>query len=301
VLTYRPNSKGIRESEWLSTATEHEGWCGVQSTVRDLTRGDEQTVAIAGDWHADLRHVPAALVRMHLARPDVRTVLQLGDFGLGRHAGAVFLDAIERLAATLNVRVLVTPGVHDDWRNLHRAFTTHPNAPFRLTPHVAALPRGLRFRLASREFLSFGGAATGHGDGVQRHLGQDVAPTADEVRTAARDGRVDVLLLHEAVEGGVRKVSTKIRYEARRNRISRADQEASQRSRALVTELRRLVAPTVTLHGRMHIRGSVHTGGASIVSLSRENRSGNIGYLDLETLGFTWLEQACAERTDRAS
>jgi len=263
---------------------------------QSLDRGKtiESEVAVAGDWHGDLRHVAALLARIHLVRPQVRTVLQLGDFGIGRQASPVFLDGIERMANTLSLRIFVTPGSHDDWGALHHAFTTRPDRPMQLTEHIHALPRGLRFTLGGRSFLSFGGAAPTRSRTTDLHA-QLVTPTAADVDRAARGGRADVLLLHEAIDEGVRQVDTKIRYETARGRLSADTLEAARRSRALVSDLRNRIQPRVTLHARMHIRGAHRTPHTAVVALSRENRAGNIGFLHLPTLDFTWLEQATSE------
>ncbi|MBT1595674.1 metallophosphoesterase [Curtobacterium flaccumfaciens] len=271
----------------------------MESQRLDRARSIESEVAVAGDWHGDLRHVPALLARVHLARPNVRTVLQLGDFGIGRQASPMFLDAIERMANTLDLRIFVTPGSYDDWGALHHAFATRPDRPMQLTEHVYALPRGLRFVLGGRSFLSFGGAAPTSSRNSALHA-ENVTPTSAEVERAAHGGQVDVLLLHEAVDEGVRQVDTKIRYEAARGRLSADTLEAARRSRALVSDLRNRVQPRVTLHAHMHIRGARRTPDATVVSLSRENRAGNIGFLHLPTLDFTWLEQATSDRTAHA-
>ncbi|MFJ4295677.1 hypothetical protein [Curtobacterium sp. NPDC089689] len=226
-------------------------------------------------------------------------MLQLGDFGIGRRSAPTFIDTIERLANTLDLRVLITPGSYDDWSALRLAFRARPQSPLQLTEHIYALPRGCRFTIAGRRFLSFGGGASARF--VDAEAGsQTVVPTAVEVDRSVAAGAVDVLLLHEAVDDAVRQVATKIRYEARRQRQSASVLEASRASRALVTDLRNRLRPAVTLHAHMHTRGAHRDAASTVISLSRESRSGNVGFLYLPTLQFTWLEQATSQAASHA-
>lgn len=272
-----------------------EPWLRTLAKV-DLNDDVEVRVAIAGDWHSSGYWARRALGMLHDQAPDVRTVLHLGDFNLSSNTpwAAYRRSVMEAMAANSIERILVTPGNHDDWSQLGPRFDQHPGVPYWLpkAPGISFLPRGYRFEIGGRTFLSFGGAASP--DQGRRIEGKDwwgnEEPTEADVARALAGGTVDVLLTHEAVDGGTRLVEDVI---ARPNRrlFDERGLSASRRSRAHVTEVWTRLAPRRLFHGHMHVRAEAHLPDSrSVYSLAANNSPGNLGILDLTDLSWSWLD-----------
>ena len=265
-------------------------------TRDDATPGSEARVAIAGDWHSSGYWARRALGMLHDQAPDVQTVLHLGDFNLTSNApwAAYRRSVVEAMEANGIARLMVTPGNHEDWGQLGPRFDLHPNEPYRLpkAPAISFLPRGYRFQIGGRKFVSFGGAASP--DQERRIEGKDwwrnEEPNEADAARATAGGRIDVMLSHEAVNGGTRLVDDVISRPNRRL-FDETGLAASRRSRALVTNVWSELAPARLFHGHMHIRAEGHLPDSrSVYSLAANNSAGNIGILDLKDLTWSWLD-----------
>ncbi|WP_141796510.1 hypothetical protein [Nocardioides sp. SLBN-35] len=84
------------------------------------------------------------------------------------------------------------PGNHEDWGSLTRLWSDpqHTGRPLHLSKHIAMLPRGYRFELEGRTFVSLGGATSV--DLEYRSRGQDWSPeeaiTDDDVARVVGGG-----------------------------------------------------------------------------------------------------------------
>ncbi|WP_161580468.1 metallophosphoesterase family protein [Subtercola vilae] len=257
------------------------------------TAGGEAKVLIAGDWHGSrdwLRSVFLSAIENDTT--GIRTILHLGDFGIWGERDRGFLEAADYLCEKIGIeRILVTPGNHEDWRILDAGFETLPEAPVPLSASVLALPRGFRFTLGGRSFMSFGGAASI--DYQQRLEGFDwfksEMATEAEAEAAAASGDVDVLLLHEAINGGTGAVEEVI---VRNPMGWPAEALAySAESRAQVTRVWEGTRPKLTFHGHMHNPDEVTLpSGQRVRSLGCDNQAGNIGELNLQDLSWRELQ-----------
>lgn len=264
--------------------------------MEDTTHHVETRVAIAGDWHLSGYWARRALKTLHDQAPDVRTVLHLGDFNLTSNTPWAFYrrSVVEAMVANGIERLLVTPGNHDDWSQLGPRFEAQPNEPYRLpkAPLISFLPRGYRFEIGGRSFLSFGGAASP--DQGRRIEGKDWWPNEEPTETdaahALAGGNVDVMLTHEAVDGGTRLVD-EIVAQPNRRLFDPAGLDASRRSRALVTNVWTQLQTARLFHGHMHVRAEGHLPDLrSVYSLAANNSPGNLGVLDLHDLTWSWLD-----------
>ena len=262
-------------------------------TVIDLTLPGETRVAVAGDWHGSIIWVQSVLPAIHSAVPAVRTILHAGDFGiLPDRRGKGFLAAVDTQCRASGIeRVLVTPGNHEDWSRLGQRFAARPGEAIRLTDCVWVLPRGFRFTLGGRAFLSFGGAASldfAH----RRARGTwwpEEMPTWEHVNAAIAGGPTDVLITHETIIGGTSKVEAVMAS----NPMSWDEDalEYSRTSRRLVTALWVGVEPNLLFHGHMHTADRIQLpNGQRVVSLGRDGQRKNIGFLDLADLAWTWMD-----------
>jgi len=265
-------------------------------TTNKLMPCSEARVAIAGDWHSSGYWARRALHMLSEQAPDVQTVLHLGDFNLTSNTPWVAYRraVVEAMRANNIKRILVTPGNHDDWSKLGPRFDRHPGEPYPLpkTDTISFLPRGYRFEMGGRTFLSFGGAASpDQGKRIEgRDWWRDEEPTEADAARALAGGSVDVMLTHEAVDLGTRLVDDAI---ARPNRrlFDERGLSASRRSRALVSGIWTQLAPARLFHGHMHIRAEGRLPDSRVVySLAANNSPGNIGVLDLRDLTWSWLD-----------
>jgi hypothetical protein len=261
--------------------------------MKDLTLQGETRVAIAGDWHANVLWVQKAIPALHRAAPDVRTILHAGDFGiLPERRGKGFLASVDYWCVAAGIeRVLVTPGNHEDWSRLDQRFASRPGEAIRLSETVWVLPRGFRFTLAGRTFMSFGGAASL--DFADRRAGRTwwptEMPTAEDVAAAIVDGNVEVLIAHDTIDGGTAKVESVIRS----NPLDWDDDALaySRRSRGLVTEVWEGVRPDIFFHGHLHVADRIELPTRQrIVSLGSDRQRKNIGLLTLDSLTWSWVD-----------
>ena len=260
-------------------------------TTNDLTLPCENVVALAGDWHGDSSWAGVAIP--HVARmTGARTILHAGDFGFWPPIrGAGVLGSVDYWCKRSGVeRILVTPGNHEHWANLNSEFAKNPGGLARVSETVYMMPRGYRFSLGDRSFLSLGGAASL--DAADRvplisWFADEVATDA-EVDQAIAGGPVDVLLLHETINDGAPLVERIIR--ANPMGWNEAELAYSASSRQKVTRLTEAVTPKIVVHGHIHVQDETITAaGTRLYSLNCEDGTGNLASLDLVSGDWEWL------------
>jgi Calcineurin-like phosphoesterase len=259
----------------------------------DLTLEDETRVAVAGDWHANVGWAQRVIPRIARLAPDVRTVLHVGDFAVWpERQGKGFMAAVDYWMKTAGIeRVLVTPGNHEFWSLLDARFAAQPDEAIRFSETVWVLPRGFRFRLAGRSFMSFGGAASvDYADRTPlRDWWPSEIPTEEHVAVATSGGPVDVLITHETVNGGTLEVERFLR--ANPQGWNSEELAYSAISRERVTRVWEAVQPRVLAHGHIHVQAEVDLpDGRRVYSLGCDNQAGNVAVLELASLHWTWLE-----------
>lgn len=158
-------------------------------------------VALAGDWHGDTAWAQARVAKV--ARNGVALILHLGDFGIWPGPGGRrYLEDLEATCAEYGVGIWVTLGNHEDWGRLTELWNDprRSGQPLQVTAHITLLPRGYRFELEGRSFVSLGGAPSVDRD--DRVPGRDWWPEEmireDEARAVAAGGYADVMLTHDA-------------------------------------------------------------------------------------------------------
>lgn len=255
---------------------------------------DQQAmVGLAGDWHGNTRWGLDSLDRF--ATAGVSTVLHLGDFGIWpSNSGAKYLRKIEAACARQGITLLVTPGNHEDWSRIDNKAATSRNTlgPIKwFTDHVALLPRGHRFEIQGRTFVSLGGAPSV--DSGWRTSGTDWWPsemiTTEEAAEVAAGGHADVMLTHDspnpprAVPAVAQMIATNpqgwpltaLSYAAvGRNRMDAAFEG---------------VQPRLLVHGHYHVRDTAivalpHGDTCRIEALAGDGQDGNLALLDLDSL-----------------
>ena len=257
-------------------------------------------IAFAGDWHGDSQWAKKQLRALGAA--GVRTLLHVGDFGIWPGAsGRRFLLDVESTCQRFGVEVLVTPGNHEDWGRLVRLWDRSEGRdengrprPLQLTEHISVLPRGHRWEMEGRSFVSLGGAPSIDFISGGRTLGvnwwNEEMITAEDVRRTVDGGYAEVMVAHDApdapyqVEGVARIVAG--------NDFGWTDRELAYAAigRARMHEAFLGVAPTLFVHGHYHVAGEAsftlpHRDRMTrIWALPNEGLAGNVRLLDLETL-----------------
>ncbi|GAB2461489.1 metallophosphoesterase family protein [Xylanimonas ulmi] len=227
-------------------------------------------VAVAGDWHGDTWWAKRALDRLDDAAPDVRTVLHVGDLGVGPWPGETarsghrfggFVADLDRALDRRGMTLYLTAGNHDNWDALEAA-ATDDRGLRALGERIRCFPRPYRLSIAGRSFLSLGGAASV--DLMRRRPGRDwwfgeqvteAHAQAVEDDVAAR-GVVDYWLSHETpgpVPGGrlnhhVRGLAPDI--------VAYSDHVRSQVTRGWLA-----ARPSVVFHGHHHARYTLEVTG----------------------------------------
>lgn len=262
-------------------------------------------VAIAGDWHGNTNWATGRLTSLAAQHPGVDTLLHLGDFGIWPgDSGAKYLSAVEKVAARAQVRILVTLGNHEAWGRLDALWAEPENydedgnrLPLALTKHIRVLPRGHRFELGGRSFVSLGGAPSVDFD--LRVEGQSWWPeeaiTPDDVAVTVAGGYADIMLAHDSPERPwmTSKVEHICHGEPDPDEIafSWSDRALAYAAvgRERMTEAFLGVSPRIFFHGHYHVRSSdwvtLPNGRECLIqALAADGAKGNVVLLDLDTL-----------------
>jgi len=256
-------------------------------------------VALAGDSHGNY---PWARDRIReVAERGVDTMLHLGDFGIWPgNNGRAYLIRVENACAEHGMRILVTPGNHEDWGRLTALWenpkqrdATGAMLPIDLTPHITVLPRGHRFEIDGRSFVSLGGAPSVDMDNRTERVDwwPEERITAEDVERTVAGGYADVMLSHDSPDRPYQTAAVEHVVHGDSG-WSWSDQALAHAAagRERMTEAFLGVKPRLFAHGHYHVRdeASVQIPGADhetrIWSLHADGRAGNLRFLDLETL-----------------
>ena len=224
------------------------------------------TVAIAGDWHANTSWATRCL--RHLHSLGVREVFQLGDFGIWPgQKGADYLDALQETLDELGMRVVVTPGNHEDYHQIaqlpaedrdHNAIHTGfqaLGAVMWARDRIALLLRGHRFTRSGWSFISLGGAPSV--DFEHRITGQSwwlqEMINDDDVATVVAGGTADVMLTHDSPEPWH---STDMVTKIIQTPLGRSAEVLAYTAegRRRLDEAFQAVKPRVLAHGHYHVK-----------------------------------------------
>lgn len=236
-------------------------------------------VAVCGDWHGNVGWVRTLGKALPTLAPDIRTILQLGDWAMDPAADALLIDAgIDR--------VYVTVGNHEPFGEITPLLDAHPGCAVRVSDITWILPRPARLTIGGRSVLSLGGAVSV--DKAWRREGVSWWPDENISEGQARDaiagGDADLMLTHESPD---RTPVRAVQEILRTNPMGFPDDALadSLHSRRRVAKVWDLVHPTLLVHGHMHAPGGGQTeDGRRVASLGCDGQQGSIGFLDMFTL-----------------
>ena len=251
----------------------------------------ETAVALAGDWERDDRWARHSL-RL-LADRDITTIFHLGDFGIwpgGR--GRQYRSEVDGTLRGHGQVLYLTPGNHEDYDQISELPVLDDGLQW-LTDHIAVIPRGHRWTLGNRTWVSLGGAPSV--DFPSRVEGEtwwpDEAITEDDVQCVIDGGTADVMLCHDAPSPGTPAVERIIRTGGGWDWTPRGLRYARE-GRALLTRAFEAVQPTLLAHGHHHVSDEalvpVGARQCQMLSLAANGRAGNLVILNLKGEGISW-------------
>jgi predicted phosphodiesterase len=225
-------------------------------------------ITLAGDWHGYLPH--ATWVAKLSQSQGIKTIFQVGDFGLWEHdrSGVSYLDDLQKVTEKYDVEIYCLAGNHDNEKLAVQLHGHHFDADgfVVLRPSVKLALRGHRWTWEDTRFLALGGAYSvdkhwrvnseqwktrksyedniKYGSKLVDYSGTlwfpDEELTDGNVVTAIGDGsRVDVMLTHDKPR------NSKPRWNRKDFPECLANQDRIQR---VVDAVR----PTYLVHGHLH-------------------------------------------------
>jgi hypothetical protein len=196
------------------------------------------------------------------------------------------LSEVDGACLKTGIRIVVTPGNHEDWDRIESLpVNSYGLQRLNETDYVSFLPRGYRWTMAGRSFVSLGGAPSI--DYASRRKGKSWWPaeaiTDEDVTRIVAGGHADIMLAHDAPVG-VPVVDSIVRRSAY-DWPSRA-RKYTREGRAKITAAFQGVRPALFAHGHYHAQAEAtvaHDDGSrcTVLSLSEENTQGNLGLLNL--------------------
>lgn len=217
------------------------------------------TVAIAGDWHGNLRWALDRIGAAHAA--GASTIVHLGDFGYWvlDPATRKYLFRVEKRLAELDTQLLFVDGNHEDHVRLNALPIDSSTGLRRISEHVAHLPRGHRWTWRDEggrpwTWLALGGAVSV--DRSHRKIGKSWWPgetlTEADVASAVSGGVVDVVVSHDVPAGvSVPNIDRKLGWPA--DVMVDADDH-----RRLLLAACEALRPRQLWHGHYHCRYDEH-------------------------------------------
>jgi Icc-related predicted phosphoesterase len=230
----------------------------------------------------------------------VRSLFHLGDFGIWPGtSGRKYLDGVENSCRRYGVTIYVTPGNHEDWSRIV-GMVPEQRDDFGhllwLTDHIAVLPRGHRFKLGGRTFVSLGGAPSV--DFESRTWGADWWPEeviTKDVAKVVEGGYADVMLAHDSPDHPWQSPRVAQMCTSNPQGWSRTALSYAAVGRNRLTQAFLGVQPCLFVHGHYHLADDVVVDLADrehdcrIVALDMDGTDGNIALFDPETLGVQTL------------
>lgn len=251
-------------------------------------RLDPHNVIIMGDTHGNWTWISTQLYAMRSAVPAAAegtlTVLHLGDAMWW--PGSEVPERVAKLAHSLNMKIWVTPGNHEDPRSFgkHEWICAYPVNDSRT---LVALKRGTRWQWHGRTWLSVGGAVSPDREhrisGVSWWPEEEVSD--DEVASVVKDGPADVLLTHDV------GASVKLNLPPWPRSWGADTAMACHAHRKRLDELANGTRPQWWFHGHYHLfhqqMVQMRHGLIAVTGLSLDGSKNNWGVFDTKAMKFT--------------
>lgn len=248
---------------------------------------------IAGDWHADL---PWAVKCVRaFSDAGVKDIFHLGDFGIFSDPdGEEYLNVVSIELRKLEMRILVTGGNHEDYTRINATPVSEDGLQW-LTDVIAIMPRGFRWEVSGRTFVSLGGAASINFQDLKEGIDwwREEAITAGDIYRLADGGTADVMLAHDAPLG----ISSLEESHRSGKQWSVEGLAYAEESRRMMSAAVDIVRPKLFFHGHYHIdysetvtmgeSGSIFE--VNFQGLNMNGRERNLAVLDASSLKLTYI------------
>lgn len=247
-------------------------------------------VGLAGDWHGNLAWAREAI--RSLAGAGIKRIYHLGDFGVWPGAqGQKYLNHVNATAKHYDIEIWVTPGNHEDYDQIAGVPAERDDGLQWIRSNIALIPRGHRWVDHERSFVSLGGAPSI--DFEARTVGVSWWPAErieyGEVMCVIADGYADVMLAHDAPDGGTAAVQSIIDTPADKSPWSAKGLAYATEGRQLMNEAVAGVEPILFAHGHYHAPDDTGPQEPTrYLSLGCDNQPQNVCLLRLDDLAVSW-------------
>jgi predicted phosphodiesterase len=254
-------------------------------------------VGLLGDTHGSKRWTHFALWCYKQA--GIKTVYQVGDFGVGPERADTFASFVNKWAKTFDLNLVIVPGNHEDYDHIDNLrFREDGFQHYRSNLKIA--PRGHRWEHDGVKFVALGGAPS-----VDRAFRlttkqkswwmQEMITKDDALKTVA-GGLADVFLAHDApftptIDMHIAGNPMGFRLE---------DLHYALEGRELMHKVVSEVKPVVFAHGHYHIpvNDVIEWDDGSktrVFGLDCDGKAASIGFLDLSNLRTTHTPPSTAK------
>ena len=259
-------------------------------------------IGLAGDWHGSFQWTRAAL--RTLGDQGVKTIFHAGDFSLGWPGKwPDLINIAEKVCKQYDMKLLITPGNHENWEWINTREFNEAGLHW-MTDHTAIIRRNTTIDLPYvtdegqgwyRRVLSLGGAPSI--DFSYRVPGISWWPeemiTLQEAEEAAAMEDIDIMVCHDAPDGGTYRVQSIIDTPWSQSMWSRDGLKYAKEGRELMNIAYYGAMPKVFAHGHFHEPDMRQTEDTLFISLGCNQppnnpaavmRANNLALLDLNTL-----------------
>lgn len=257
--------------------------------------GNEFKVMIAGDTHANLKHVKNTLIR-RAANEGIPRILQVGDFGFvwTNRSGDLNgeLDVLSGILVKNEINLYFIEGNHEDYDLLESLGAKPDNdSMLEIVPNIWHIPRGFAWDWDGVRFLGIGGAVSVDRGPLNPDPRRDAYWWPQEnitQRQAARAcdvGKVDIVVSHDGPEFDGGFLATSLAPLA--EKIDRA----SRSNRHAITAVVQATNPSALFHGHYHYRYNDKLNDTNIFGLDRDT-TGTRSFVVLDLEKFkdgSWL------------
>lgn len=259
-------------------------------------------VLVAGDWHGNDRWALSCLE--FAAANGLRHVWHLGDFGIWPgYSGENYVAKVAAACEAYGITLWITPGNHEDYTQIHDPEGVVGERQVLCGSaqwEVALLPRGYTWVHNGKRIVSFGGAPSI--DFPARREGKDwwreeMIRESDIERLRklnVEEFPVDVMLAHDAPDGGTEAVQRIIDIPPHESFWSEAGLAYAREGRILMNEAVEIVKPKMFMHGHFHVWDQRYDPETeqTWVSLGPDGVVQNIVVLDTEKMEVGWIREA---------
>lgn len=252
-------------------------------------------IVVAGDWHGDSDWAIEVISRAKEASAD--TILHLGDFGFWPGDwGAKFLRRVDLACEWAGVKMVVTPGNHEDWKRLDDKKVKDKGdgwgAVKHMTNNIIVLPRAHRVELeysgGSRSLVSLGGAPSIDFPDRREWFSwwkSEMITMADVDATIA-GGYADIMVAHDSPDlpYAAPAVGNIIHSKDAGRYWSPQGLRYAAEGRVLMHMAYEGVMPKMFFHGHFHVYSQRELDHGEVWSLGQQREAGNYVRLDLDSL-----------------